>query len=81
MKRIFDGIVVSTKMQKTATISVTRKFPHPLYKKLITRDNKLKVDIANFTPKIGDRVKIVETRPVSKTKHFKISEVIKDGSA
>ena len=81
MKKIFDGVIVSVKMQKTAVVKITRKFPHPLYKKLIKRDNRLNVDIGTFTPKIGDRVKIVETKPISKTKHFKILEVIKDGSA
>lgn len=81
MKKILDGIVVGVKMQKTAIVSVTRKFPHPLYKKLIKKDNKLNADVATFTPKIGNKVKIVETKPISKTKHFKILEVIKDGSA
>ena len=81
MKKILDGVVVSVKMQKTAIVSITRKFPHPLYKKLIKKENKLNVDIANFAPQIGDRVKIIETKPISKTKHFKIMEVIKDGSA
>ncbi|MDP2585924.1 MAG: 30S ribosomal protein S17 [Candidatus Levybacteria bacterium] len=79
--KTFDGIVVSLKMQKTAIVSITRRFPHPLYKKLIKRDNKLNADVAAFTPKVGDRVKIVETKPISKTKHFNILEVIKDGSA
>ena len=81
MKKIFDGVVVSLKMQNTAIVKVTRRFPHPLYKKLIKRDSKQNVDIGTFTPKVGDRVKIVETKPISKTKHFKILEVIKDGSA
>ena len=81
MKKILDGIIVSVKMQKTAVVSITRKFPHPLYKKLIKKDNKLNADVATFTPIVGDRVKIVETKPMSKTKHFKILEVIKDGSA
>lgn len=81
MKRIFEGIVVGIKMQRTAIVSITRRFPHPLYKKLIKEENKLNADVANFTPQIGDRVKIVETKPISKTKHFKILEVIKDGTA
>lgn len=81
MKKTLDGIIVSVKMQKTAIVKITRKFPHPLYKKLIKRDNKLKVDVAAFLPNVGDRVKIAETKPTSKTKHFKILEVIKDGSA
>ncbi|MBI4089499.1 MAG: 30S ribosomal protein S17 [Candidatus Levybacteria bacterium] len=77
MKKTFDGIVVSVKMQKTATVSVTRKYPHPLYKKLIKKDEKFKVDTLNFSPKVGDRVKIIEVRPISKTKHFKIMEIYK----
>jgi len=81
MKKIFEGTVVSVKMQRTAIVSVIRRFPHPLYKKLIKKDNKINADIANFSPIVGDRVKIVETKPISKTKHFKIMEVMKNGSA
>lgn len=81
MKRTFDGVVVSLKMQNTAIISVTRRFSHPLYKKLIKKDNKINADISTFSPIVGDRVKIIETKPISKTKHFKIMEVIKNGTA
>ncbi len=81
MKKTFEGTIVSLKMQKTAIVRVTRRFPHPLYKKLMKRDNKINVDVANFVPNIGDKVKIVETKPISKTKHFKIMEVMKNGSA
>lgn len=81
MKKIFDGVVVGLKMQKTAIVQVTRRFPHPLYKKLMKKDNKINADVANFTPNVGDRVKIVETKPISKTKHFKIMEVMKNGTA
>lgn len=81
MKKIFDGVVISLKMQDTAIVRVTRRFSHPLYKKLIKKDDNQNVDVATFTPLVGDRVKIVETKPISKTKHFKILEVIKDGSA
>ena len=81
IKKTFDGVVVSLKMQNTAIVSVTRRFPHPLYKKLIKRDDKFNVDISAFSPMVGDRVKIVETKPISKTKHFKIMEVMKNGSA
>jgi len=81
MKKIFNGIIVSVKMQKTAIVKITRKYPHPLYKKLIKRDNRVKVDVATFSPTVGDKVKIIEVKPISKTKHFKILEVIKNGSA
>lgn len=81
MKKILDGIVVSLKMPKTAVVSVTRRYHHPLYKKLIKKDNKINVDISGFSLAPLDRVKIVETKPISKTKHFKIMEVVKSGSA
>jgi len=81
MKKTFNGVIVSVKMQKTAIVKITRKYPHSLYKKLIKRDNRVKVDVATFTPAVGDKVKIIEVKPISKTKHFKILEVIKDGSA
>lgn len=81
MKKTLEGVIVSVQMQKTAIVKVTRKFPHPLYKKLMKRDNKLSVDVSTFLLSVGDRVKIVETKPMSKTKHFRILEVIKDGSA
>ena len=81
MKKTLDGIIVSVKMRKTAIVKITRKFPHPLYRKLIKKDNKLSVDTGTFIARVGDKVKIVEVKPISKTKHFKILEVAKDGSA
>lgn len=81
MTKVLDGVVVSVKMQKTAIVSVLMRYPHPLYKKLIKKSNKISADISSFAPSIGDKVKIVETKPMSKTKHFKIMEVIKNGSA
>ncbi len=81
MKKISEGTVISVKMQKTAVVGVIVRYPHPLYKKLIKRDRKINADIGNFSLRIGDRVKITETKPVSRTKHFKIMEVIKNGSA
>jgi small subunit ribosomal protein S17 len=81
MKKIFNGIIVSVSMKKTAVIKITRMFPHPLYKKLMKRDSNFNADIGTFAPKIGDKVKIAESKPISKTKHFRIVEVTKDGSA
>ena len=81
MKRTLDGVVVSLKMQKAAVVNVMRKYPHTLYKKIMKKDNKIHVDTANFKLNVGDVVKIVETTPISKTKHFKIMEVAKSGSA
>jgi len=77
MQKIFNGIIVSVKMNKTAVAEVTRRTPHPLYKKLLKRSKKYKVDMGEFKISIGDGVKIIESRPVSKDKYFKILEVIK----
>lgn len=81
MKKILEGVIVSVKMQRTVVVSVMSQKPHPLYKKLIKRHNKINADISTFVPKIGDKVKIVETPPISKTKHFKIMEVARNGTA
>ncbi|MEK7559080.1 MAG: 30S ribosomal protein S17 [Patescibacteria group bacterium] len=77
MKKTFEGKVVSLKMQNTAVVEITRRKIHPLYKRLLKRSKKYKVDTAGLTLNLGDRVKIVETRPISKNKYFKIMEVIK----
>lgn len=75
--RTFDGIVVSKGMSKTVVVEVTRRTPHPLYKKLIKRSNKLKADNTGFEQvELGNTVRIVETRPISKQKYFKISKIL-----
>ena len=77
MRKILEGVVVSLKMQKTAVVQVARVAPHPIYKKLIKRDKKIKADTSSFDLSIGDRLKIGQTRPLSAQKHFKILEVLK----
>lgn len=77
MKKIFEGKVLSLKMQNTAVVEVLRYISHPLYKKRLKRTKKYKADLAGLTLSIGDRVKIVEVRPISKDKHFKVLEKIK----
>jgi small subunit ribosomal protein S17 len=74
MPKILTGTVVSTKMQKTVVVKVERKFRHPLYEKVITRHKKYKAHNEDFDLKEGDVVKIIETRPISKDKHFKVIE-------
>lgn len=76
-KRILEGVVISDKMQKTITVKVSRVFWHPLYKKNITRAKKYKVHDEKEEAKVGDRVKIIEARPLSKDKHFRLLEVLK----
>ena len=74
MSKILTGTVISTKMQKTVVVKVERKFRHPLYEKVITRHKKYKAHNEDFDLKEGDVVKIIETRPISKDKHFKVVE-------
>jgi len=78
MIKAFTGKVVSLKMNKTAVVEVVRRKPHPLYRKLIKRSKRIKADIAkDLTLTLGQTVKIVETKPISKGKFFIVKEVIK----
>lgn len=77
MKKTLNGVVTSVAMTNTAVVEVFRRFPHPMYKKLLTRSKKFKVETAGIELAIGDTVKIVEIIPLSKTKVFKVQEVIK----
>ena len=77
MQKMFEGKVVSSKMQNTAVVEVFRRKPHPLYKRLLKRSTRFKVEIGGYSVNVGDRVKIIETRPISTGKYFKIMEVIK----
>lgn len=70
------GIVVSDKMDKTIVVAVVRKVKHPLYKKYITRTKKFKAHDELNQCGIGDKVEIVETRPISKDKCWRLAEVI-----
>jgi len=74
--KILEGIVISVGTGNTAVVEVYSKTPHPLYKKLIKRSKKYKVDFAGFEPDVGQKVKIAETRPISRHKYFKISEIV-----
>ena len=74
-KRIMQGVVVSDKMEKTIVVNVERKFPHPLYKKFIKRSKRYHVHDEDNQFKMGDIVKIQESRRLSK---FKKWEVISD---
>ncbi len=77
MQKTFNGKIVSVKMQKTVLVEIVRKSPHPVYKKLLKRSRKFKADTAGFSLNLGDSVKIVETKPISKDKKFKVLEVLK----
>jgi small subunit ribosomal protein S17 len=75
-KKEFVGIVKSDKMDKTIVVAVVSKTLHPLYKKYVTRTKKVKAHDETNDAKIGDRVRVVECRPVSKEKCWKLAEVI-----
>ena len=70
------GKVVSNKMDKTIVVAITDSVKHPLYKKIIKRTIKFKAHDENNTCNIGDRVEIMETRPLSKDKRWRLVEVI-----
>lgn len=71
-KRILEGDVVSDKTDKTVTVLVERRFMHPVYKKYVKRTDKYAAHDAENRFKAGDRVRIIETRPISKTKRWSV---------
>lgn len=77
MKKTFEGTVVSLKTPKTAVVIVERQAVHPIYKKVLKKSKKFKADTFDLTLNVGDKVRIVETRPKSSDKHFKVAEVLK----
>ena len=70
------GIVVSSKMQKTIVVRIDTVVRHPIYKKVIRKSAKVKVHDEKNSAKTGDMVKIVQTRPISKDKRWKLIEVV-----
>jgi small subunit ribosomal protein S17 len=72
------GKVVSTKMDKTVSVEVTRVVAHPVYQKRIKKHKKFLSHVSNIVPKDGDVVKIVSTKPISKNKKWRVSEIIQE---
>ena len=70
------GVVVSTKSEKTIVVEVSRRVQHPLYRRYITRKKKFMAHDEESTAKMGDRVRIVECRPLSKRKRWRLEEVV-----
>ena len=70
------GVVVSDKMSKTIVVNVERRVPHPKFKKIIKQSSKFYVHDENEEAKIGDKVSIIETRPVSKSKRWRLDKVL-----
>jgi len=75
-RKTLVGTVVSNKMEKTIVIRIERRKLHPLYKKYITRTKKIKVHDEGNLCQIGDLVKVIESRPLSKDKHWSLLEVL-----
>jgi small subunit ribosomal protein S17 len=74
------GVVTSNKMNKTIVVSVERQVPHPLYRRIVTRTSKFLAHDENNSCNIGDTVSIIETRPLSKRKRWRLLEVIRKAS-
>ena len=70
------GKVVSDKMNKTIVVAVEDRVPHPLYKKIIKKTYKLKAHDENNECRVGDRVRVMETRPLSKDKRWRLVEIV-----
>lgn len=75
-RKTLQGIVVSDKMTKTVTVSVETKMKHSKYSKLVIQTKKYHVRDEKSETNVGDKVEIVETRPISKTVNFRISKII-----
>ncbi len=75
--KVIEGKVVSDKMDKTITVLVGMKFSHQLYKRSIIKRKKFKAHDKDNKAKVGDRVKIIESRPYSKDTHFQLLEIVK----
>ncbi len=71
------GLVVSTKMQKTIAVEVSRRVPHPVYKKIVKKRKKFYAHDEQSTARVGDVVRIVECRPLSRMKRWQLAEVIR----
>jgi len=78
-KKIYSGKVVSDKMDKTVVVAVTRTFQHPLYKKTVKKVTKFKAHDADNKCQMGDKVQIIESRPLSKDKRWEVIKIMESG--
>ena len=75
-RRTLVGNVVGDKMDKTVVVEIKTRRPHPRYKKYVTHSKKYKAHDENNNCKVGDKVKLIETRPLSKEKRFRVGEIL-----
>ncbi len=78
-RREWVGRVLSNKMNKTVVVAVERSVVHPIYRKVMRRMTKLKAHDEQNVCNIGDRVRMIQTRPISKEKHWRVVEVLEKG--
>ncbi len=76
LRKIRIGVVVSNKMDTTITVAIERKVPHPIYKKYFKKTTKLMAHDEKKECGLGDKVKIMETRPLSKNKRWRLIEIV-----
>lgn len=79
-KKTKTGVVVSDKMDKTIVVAVERFVRHPVFKKTVRRSKKFKVHDEKNESAVGDKVKIIETRPLSKEKRWRLLEIVEKAS-
>jgi small subunit ribosomal protein S17 len=75
-RKVRTGLVVSDKMDKTVVVAITRRVPHPVYGKMVTRTTRLKAHDQENSAKAGDTVRIMETRPLSKDKRWRVVDIV-----
>lgn len=75
-KKIRSGEVVSDRMDKTIVVRVERRFAHPVYKKTVKRSVRLKAHDEKNECRVGDRVRVIETRPLSRDKRWRLLEIV-----
>ncbi len=80
-QRPWFGRVVSNKMQKTVVVAIERFEAHPMYRKVLKRATKFKAHDEHNQCKVGDWVKLIQVRPISKDKHWRVAQVLRQGSS
>ena len=75
-RKVRTGTVVSDKMQKTVVVAIDRRVAHPVYGKMVTRTKRVKAHDEENSAKTGDTVRIMETRPLSKDKRWRVVEIV-----
>ena len=78
-RQMLEGMVVSDKMEKTVRVEVKRRVLHPVYKKYVTRKKRFSADTGGHECGAGDKVQIIASRPLSKTKRWRVADILEKG--